>query len=319
MIQRAGRIDRIGSKFNKIHIYNFFPEDELEDLLKLVNILQEKIVKIDQSVGLDSTVLGEKINPKVFGVIRKIKEEKTEVMDELETDAFGGGELFYQPLKNYLREKSREELEQLPHGIHSGLQKKTKRGVFFYYKYKDSFHFWYLYDLESGDFIKNKSEILRHIQCTNKAERIIPNFFDKVYEANKLVVKDIEETYKDLELKKKDSQLVHMAKDRTTKFINVLVKELHADVDKYMDDYPNDTSIETEWDEVAAALGQTSMTKKRIQVLRKIKQEYAKSGNWKKAIKQLAEFVKDKHRLDRGELDEYNEKSLKLICVDFIS
>ena len=47
MIQRAGRIDRIGSKYDKIKIYNFFPEDELEELLKLVNILQNKIINID--------------------------------------------------------------------------------------------------------------------------------------------------------------------------------------------------------------------------------------------------------------------------------
>jgi len=32
MIQRAGRIDRIGSPFKKIYVYNFFPEKELEDL-----------------------------------------------------------------------------------------------------------------------------------------------------------------------------------------------------------------------------------------------------------------------------------------------
>src|SRR3989344_38514 len=31
MIQRAGRIDRIGSPYKKIFVYNFFPEDELEE------------------------------------------------------------------------------------------------------------------------------------------------------------------------------------------------------------------------------------------------------------------------------------------------
>ena len=72
MIQRAGRIDRIGSPYEMIDVYNFFPEDELETLLNLVKILQRKIRNIDQSIGLDASVLGEAINPKVFVVLNDI-------------------------------------------------------------------------------------------------------------------------------------------------------------------------------------------------------------------------------------------------------
>lgn len=38
MIQRAGRVDRIGSPYDVIFIYNFYPEKELESLLELVQI-----------------------------------------------------------------------------------------------------------------------------------------------------------------------------------------------------------------------------------------------------------------------------------------
>ncbi len=84
MIQRAGRIDRIGSPFKELYVYNFFPEEELEDLLRLANILQNKIRNIDNSIGVDTTVLGEEVNPKVFGIIRKIREKDEEVFEELE-------------------------------------------------------------------------------------------------------------------------------------------------------------------------------------------------------------------------------------------
>jgi len=92
MIQRAGRIDRIGSPFDEIYVYNFFPEEELEDLLRLVEVLQNKIRSIDSSIGLDATVLGEEVNPKVFGIIRRIKDKDETVFDELEQEVFGGGE-----------------------------------------------------------------------------------------------------------------------------------------------------------------------------------------------------------------------------------
>src|SRR3989337_3464913 len=121
MIQRAGRIDRIGSPYQKIYVYNFFPEEELEDLLRLVEILQSKIRNIDSAIGLDATVLGEEVNPKVFGVIRKIKEKDEKVFEELEREVFGGGEKFYQPLIDYLKTKAVNELESIPSGIYTGL------------------------------------------------------------------------------------------------------------------------------------------------------------------------------------------------------
>ena len=123
MIQRAGRIDRIGSSFDKIYIWNFFPEEELEDLLRLVQILQEKIIKIDASIGLDQTILGETVHPKVFGTIRRIREKDVSIFEELEAEVFGGGEKFFQPLRDFLKTKAKKEIENLPYGIYSGLRK----------------------------------------------------------------------------------------------------------------------------------------------------------------------------------------------------
>jgi len=123
MIQRAGRIDRIGSPYTEIFIYNFFPENELEELLRLVQVLQEKIVDIDRSIGLDQSVLGEEIHPKVFGVLMRIKDKDNTTLTELEQDAFGGGEMFYEPLMRFLRDKGIEEIKKIPNGAYSGLRK----------------------------------------------------------------------------------------------------------------------------------------------------------------------------------------------------
>ncbi|MDD5689955.1 MAG: helicase-related protein, partial [Caldisericia bacterium] len=111
MIQRAGRIDRIGSPHSSIYIHNFYPEKELESLLELVKILQGKIEMIDETIGLDASVLGETINPKVFGIIQDLKgskEKKKKTLKELEEEQFGGGELFWQPLKDFGVEKLRD-------------------------------------------------------------------------------------------------------------------------------------------------------------------------------------------------------------------
>lgn len=209
MIQRAGRIDRIGSPFKKIFIYNFFPEDKFEDLLRLVQILQEKIAAIDNSVGFDQTVLGEVIQSNVFGIIRRIKEKDSEVLNELEMDAYGGGEIFYQPLKDFIKTSSIEKLEIIPYSIYSGLKKgKNLLGIFFYYQYGNDFHFWYLYDVKNENILTNKTEILDYIQCNREEQRIIPNFLKKLSEINKKILERLERDYKEIELSQaKDSKL----------------------------------------------------------------------------------------------------------------
>lgn len=63
MIQRNGRINRLGSHFDTIYVYNMAPEKGLETYLKLVKRLEQKINKIAHTIGTDQSVLGEDENP----------------------------------------------------------------------------------------------------------------------------------------------------------------------------------------------------------------------------------------------------------------
>jgi len=320
MIQRAGRIDRIGSPYKKIFVYNFFPEDELEELLKLVEILQNKIIDIDKSIGLDQTILGEEIHPKVFGIIRKIKSKDSKIFAELEQEAFGGGERFYQPLKDFLKNKGVEELEKIPYGVHSGLMKNKIVGIFFYYKYGDDFHFWYLYDVNNDSILTNKTDILEFINCKLKEERVIPNFFERVYEVNKIVVEDIERLYKEIELSyTQDSKLKELSKSKSTKFVKNMINEIEIHIDSYLNEFPNDNSIEKIWESVKNKLISIPQTKKRLQNLRKIWRQYKKDNDWRKMIKELGGFLIEKGVFKKIVVEPFDRTKLKLITIDFIS
>ncbi len=320
MIQRAGRIDRIGSPYKTIYVYNFFPEDELEELLRLVAILQNKIKSIDQSVGLDQSILGEEIHPKVFGIIRRIREKDRKVLEELESEIFGGGERFYQPLKDFLKNRAVEELEKIPFGVFSGLQKRKISGVFFYYKYGNDFHFWFLYDLENEKIINNKMEIINYIECTEKEKRIIPNFFEKVYDINSLIKDEILNSYKEIEQKQTvDTGLSELSRDRSTKFINKIVMGIEQELDKYLDEFPEDRNLEMEWQPVKNRLTSIPFTKKRLRVLRKIHKDYKRDKDWKKIIKLLHEFLKEKGIRKKEALKPFDSSLLKLVVIDFIS
>lgn len=57
LIQRAGRIDRISSEKEEIHIASFLPQRELEASLRLEEVLRKRIGEFIQAFGEDSQVL----------------------------------------------------------------------------------------------------------------------------------------------------------------------------------------------------------------------------------------------------------------------
>lgn len=67
MIQRNGRINRLGSEFDEVYVSNMKPEDNLEAYLKLLKRLNRKINTIKHTIGLDQDVLEKgQVNAKEF-------------------------------------------------------------------------------------------------------------------------------------------------------------------------------------------------------------------------------------------------------------
>lgn len=183
MIQRAGRIDRLGTNFEKLYIYNCFPEEGLEKLLGLVQRLQERIATIDREVGLDASVLGESISERSLEELIRLKKADTEaekqaILEELERDAelISLDEMRF-PLLQYLQEAAQEDLEEIPLGIHSTYHFNIpdphfkEGGIFFAFRAGDR-HFWHCYPRIRGAIstdphrLVNQTRFIYHwIQC----------------------------------------------------------------------------------------------------------------------------------------------------------
>lgn len=63
MIQRNGRVNRLGSTFSEVYVHNMRPESKLDAYLKLIQRLQGKIDIIRNTIGTDTPVLDEPENP----------------------------------------------------------------------------------------------------------------------------------------------------------------------------------------------------------------------------------------------------------------
>jgi superfamily II DNA or RNA helicase len=179
MVQRAGRIDRLGSKLDTIWIYNMFPDAGLERLLGLVQSLSEKIQSIDRTGFLDASVLGEAVHPRNFNTLRRIRDEDGAVVEEQEQFIeLASTEFLQQQLRMLLEGGARDMLESLPNGIHSGLHRKGSRGLFFYYtapapRSQGKQHFWRYYDAVHDRILDNRFVIAGLIACSLDTPRVI--------------------------------------------------------------------------------------------------------------------------------------------------
>ena len=71
LIQRFGRIDRIGSDHSEIFGHNFLPEKGIERNLGLEQVLKARINEIHETIGEDSVILddSEKLNDRAMYAI----------------------------------------------------------------------------------------------------------------------------------------------------------------------------------------------------------------------------------------------------------
>ncbi len=179
MVQRAGRIDRIGSAFETLWITNVFPEAGLERLLGLVERLNRKLEQIDQAGLLDASVLGETVHPRNFNTLQRIADEDDTVLTELEAQAdLVSNEFLLLALQEAL-EQGEIDVANLPDGIHSGRAYEGYRGLFFYFTAPGDqgdealHHYWRYYDLNSDRILDNRYEIATLIRCGQDEPRVI--------------------------------------------------------------------------------------------------------------------------------------------------
>lgn len=177
MVQRAGRIDRIGTDFDNLWIYNMFPDRGLDRLLNLVDSLSRKIADIDRLGMLDASVLGEEVHPQTFNTLKRINNEDNSVIDEEEQfTELASSEVLVQQLRAFLDGGGREAIANIPDGIHSGLQRTGSRGVFFYFRAKNvtkEQSFWKYYDLKTNTILDNRHVLANLIACGPDTPRIV--------------------------------------------------------------------------------------------------------------------------------------------------
>jgi superfamily II DNA or RNA helicase/HKD family nuclease len=81
IVQRVGRVDRIGTEAEK-HVHNFYPDGDIEAAIKLLKRLQAKINDIALIVGKENNIL----DPNENQILNQTRAESEKTIGELEID-----------------------------------------------------------------------------------------------------------------------------------------------------------------------------------------------------------------------------------------
>jgi len=131
IIQRFGRIDRIGSKNDSIQLVNYWPDISLDEYIRLKERVESRMVIADVTATGDENPLDGRSNDLAYRKeqLRRLQEEVIELEDLKAgvsiTDL--GLNDFRMDLLNYV--KAHGDLARLPSGMHAVLPAAPERGL----------------------------------------------------------------------------------------------------------------------------------------------------------------------------------------------
>jgi len=181
LIQRAGRIDRIGSSAETILIKNFLPVEEVEAQINILRILRARISEIHEYIGEDSKILteDESLNEESLYSIYDKRD-----IEELEDD--GISEFTYDEAENIIRhlEKNNPEymsvIKKLQKSLRSAKKADSHSGTYGFFR-KGRFPGLFI-KKHNGEIIENFTEIINEIKCKRETtEEIVSEEQKEVY------------------------------------------------------------------------------------------------------------------------------------------
>jgi superfamily II DNA or RNA helicase len=209
LIQRFGRIDRIGSENETIYGYNFLPETALDRNLGLKQKLEQRIQEIHETIGEDAAILdrGEQLNKDaMYAIYSKDNSGKQlNIFEEPHALDLTEAESILRQLKNDNPQEF-DRLANLPNGLRTS-RLSFYKGTYVFCEAIDlhdeshkGYQQLYLLD-EHGEIIsKDIAQILGHLKCTPDDETaLLPHHH------NRMVMK-VKQEFAD-EVKHRQSQL----------------------------------------------------------------------------------------------------------------
>jgi superfamily II DNA or RNA helicase/HKD family nuclease len=172
LIQRIGRIDRIGSENERVYTYNFLPETELDKNLGLHDKLRNRIREIMETIGEDARILdeSEQINEEAMYAIYEGNQEKIDQYAE-EDDLISITEA--EEIVRNLQQNNPEYFNyivSLRDGVRSVMFSADNQKSKYVFCQAGNYQQLYVVDNDGKVISKDIPQVLSVIKCNNETE-----------------------------------------------------------------------------------------------------------------------------------------------------
>ena len=165
LIQRAGRVDRIGSEAKTIFVRNFLPVDRVEEEINIREILRRRINEINRYIGLDAQILemDEQLNEEAMYAIYDQRDmDKLENWAEEPEFSFGEAENLIRQLEDS-QPQYMNLIRKMQFGLRSAKSAGEMKGVYAFFRQGD-FPKVFI-KTPDGEIIDNFSRVIQEIRC----------------------------------------------------------------------------------------------------------------------------------------------------------
>lgn len=181
LIQRFGRIDRIGSEFDSVYGFNFLPETELDVNLNLHDIVSKRIQEIHDTIGEDAQILdsNEQVNTESMYAIYEKDSSQLSLFEE-EAESMGLNEA--EEIIRKLKEENPAEFERIMH-LRSGIRSAVHTNGEKYYVFCQSGQYNQLLLVDKNGKVINRDviDILGKLRLySENPAQSIPSGYNKV-------------------------------------------------------------------------------------------------------------------------------------------
>jgi len=173
LVQRAGRVDRIGQKAEQILCYSFLPAKGVERIIRLRARVRQRLLQNAEVVGTDESFFEDDRNEQA---IRDLFTEKAGIMDGDADTEVDLASYAYQIWKNAITEDPalRKKIENLPDVVYStkGTRSTETPGVLVYMRTPNDNDALSWIDEAGNSITESQFEILKAAECVPSAKAL---------------------------------------------------------------------------------------------------------------------------------------------------
>lgn len=255
LVQRLGRIDRLGSPNKIITGVNFWPADSYEDFLRLQDRIERRIVLMtltgSEPIDIHSNISAIEDNPLISKQEKKMMEQLQLTWEDIESndEVLGFDKLSMESFRQELFElfqKNRKELESIPNGVYTGFKKDEQLfnkpvvdGIIALLGYPRNLEnspqhkydkLFLLYsDYDGKNILNNNFDILSFLRLHKSSKRFVPQEIDN---SNQVELNKLSNALKLWLKNKTDEMQIKLIEDLMDKGIKKTIKTSHKSINE---------------------------------------------------------------------------------------